>query len=272
MLLRVLKFELTRMARQRLAQVAVLSCVLAVLAGGFLAYRGVSLTQGALDRSRVTGYTLLSMSVGYGFATALLFMLIHTSGSVAGERSGGTLKYDLTSGVRRAWFFTGKMLAETLLAFVLLTVVTLAAVAWGSVLADFGRVPGTPPIEAGAMWNRVARVLALGYGMTLFVVAATYLVSSIFRSATTVMGLSLGVITVGSIFGMQEDLDIGRFWPARYYLLAQKELFGTSQGYAMPELHWLPEAGFGLALAIVYAALLTGAALIVSTRRDIVGE
>jgi len=118
------------------------------------------------------------------------------------------------------------------------------------------------------------RAVALGYGLMLFVVTATYLVSSIFRSATTVMGLSLGMMMVGTLFGSQGDLPtgFGRFWPAKYYMTAQNELLNTSQGFSLMELPWLPVALFGLALAVVYSAVLAAAALVISKRRDVVGE
>ncbi len=244
--------------------------VLAAAGGAWLAHRGVGLTVAVHANQPITGYTVLAGGAGLGVVVAMLFVLIYTSNAVARERSEGTLKYGLTSGVPRRWFFLGKLGGQVAVTLVLLAVaggVSLALAAW---LRGFGDVPATPPFPAGMLWQLVWTSALLVLVTSVCLTSLAYFLSTVFSSSATALGLSVGLVLLGSVTAAIWQV-FARLWPGSFVSLQSKALVDASQAFTYSEL---PRGMLllGIALSVGYALLLTIVSTIIGIRRDVVAE
>lgn len=269
-LLRVLAFENYKALRSRLVQVALVASVLAAAGGAWLAHRGVGLTVAVHADQAITGYTVLAGGAGLGSVVAMLFVLIYTSNAVARERSEGTLKYGLTAGVPRTWFFLGKLGGQVLVTLVLLVAAGLVALALAAWLRGFGDVPATPPFPAALLWRLVWTSALLALVASVCLTSLAYFFSTVFSSSATALGLSVGLVLLGSVTAAIWQ-GFARVWPGMFVSFQSKALVDASQAFAYSELPRGPLL-LGLGLSIVYALVLATIATIIGVRRDVVAE
>lgn len=184
--------------------------------------------------------------------------------SIAGEASGGTLRYLLIRPVGRTRLLIAKLIA--IIVYVLIAVVVVAVVSYVVGVLLFGSHPlptlsGTSTLHTKAGTIRtVAAVLYVGWSM--LGVAAVALFLSTFTDSS--LAAALGAIAVLIASGVLQALDAARsiqpYLPTRYWL-SFIDLFRDPILYRDVER--------GVALQAVYVVVLLAGAWANFTTRDV---
>ncbi|MDP5184514.1 ABC transporter permease [Blastococcus sp. BMG 814] len=185
--------------------------------------------------------------------------------SVAGEAQAGTLRYLLARPAGRTRLLVAKLVA--VLAFVLVTVVVVAAVGYLVGTTLFEAVPGAGTSVSGTSLTAeelaVRTVLAVGYvGVSMLGVAAFALFFSTLTDSPlgATMGALAVLVTSSLLFTLDAASPIAPYLPTRYWL-AFVDLFRD------PVL-WR-DITRGLALQAVYVGVLLAAAWANFTTKDV---
>ncbi|MGY1847985.1 MULTISPECIES: ABC transporter permease [unclassified Blastococcus] len=185
--------------------------------------------------------------------------------SIAGEAQAGTLRYLLARPAGRTRLLVAKLVA--VLAFVLVTVVVVAAVGYLVGTTLFEARPGTGTSVSGTSLSAeelgMRTVLAVGYvGMSMLGVAAFALFFSTLTDSPlgATMGALAVLVTSSLLFTLDAASPIAPYLPTRYWL-AFVDLFRDP-------ILWR-DITRGLALQAVYVGVLLAAAWANFTTKDV---
>ncbi|MFD0697606.1 ABC transporter permease [Paenibacillus sp. GCM10027628] len=198
-----------------------------------------------------------------------LFTVIIAGDMVAGEFTWGTIKLLLIRPATRAKILFSKYAATLLFAAALLVVLFLSAVIINGILYGFQNI-GLPHLKVSADGSvhessMLLYVLAT-YGFKLIqlimVVTLAFMISTVFRSSSLAIGISIFIMFAGQIMTM---LLLRYSW-GKYFLFANTDLTQYLEGRPMAEGMTM---GFSICVLIFYFLLFNVLSWEIFRRRDV---
>jgi ABC-2 type transport system permease protein len=198
-----------------------------------------------------------------------LFTVIVAADAVAAEFTWGTIKLLLIRPASRSKILLSKYLSTMLFALFLLAVLFVSSVVINA--AFYGSSGMTAPsLKVGA--DGIVRegilmfdVLA-SYGLKvielIMVVSLAFMISSVFRSSSLAIGISIFIMLTGQSITM---LLLRWSW-GKYFLFANTDLTPYLEGQPLAEGMTL---GFSIAVLLVYFAVFNALSWFIFIRRDV---
>ncbi|WP_058301412.1 ABC transporter permease [Gorillibacterium timonense] len=198
-----------------------------------------------------------------------IFTVIIAADIVAGEFSTGTIKLLLIRPAVRAKVLLSKYLATLLFSLLLLALLFGSAFLTNGFLLGFGAVD-TPYLYLGGDGLVHERSMILhvfsAYGLEcvslLMIVTMAFMISTVFRSSSLAIALSLLVLLLSSVL----VLALNKYDWMRYYLFANTDLTQYLNGTPPFEGMTL---GFSIAVLSVYFVLFNALSWLLFTKRDV---
>ncbi|TMV11062.1 ABC transporter permease [Paenibacillus thermoaerophilus] len=199
-----------------------------------------------------------------------IFTVIIAGDSVASEFTWGTIKLLLIRPANRTKILASKFIATLLFSLLLLVLLFVVSALFGGILFGFDDI-GTPHLKVvnGAV-KEVPMVLhAIGqYGLNcvslIMYVSMAFMISSVFRSSSLGIGLSVFLLFAGQLLvGLLVGFDFN--W-AKYLFFANTDLTQYLNG--MPLIEGMT-MGFSIAVLTVYFAGFLLLSWLAFTKRDI---
>lgn len=198
-----------------------------------------------------------------------IFTVIIAADSVAGEFSGGTIKLLLIRPASRSKVLLSKYLSTLLFSLVLLIVLFASSFVISGILEGFNSVSESY-IYAGS--NGVVHVVSMAahvlgsYGYAcielIMIVTLGFMLSTVFRSSSLAIGLSLGIMFVGPTVAT----FLTRYSWAKYYLFENTDLRQYLND--TPYISGMT-LGFSIAVLFVYFVLFNVMSWTIFKKRDI---
>jgi ABC-2 type transport system permease protein len=202
-----------------------------------------------------------------GFVT--IFTVIIAADSVAGEFSGGTIKLLLIRPASRTLILLSKYISTLIFALVLLIILFLFSFVLSGILEGFTDV-GLPYIYTGS--NGVVHEVSMifhvlstyGYQCValLMIVTMAFMLSTVFRSSSLSIGLSLGIMFIGS--GI--TAVISQYGWAKYYLFENTDL--TQYLNDSPNIEGMT-LQFSIIVLLVYFLIFNALSWTIFNKRDV---
>ncbi|MFO7342066.1 ABC transporter permease [Caldibacillus debilis] len=199
-----------------------------------------------------------------------LFVIIVAAGIVANEFSWGTIKSLIIKPYKRWKILLAKYVMVLLFMLIVLALLFISAVAVGAVL--FGPGDGGSQIHLSYADGKVVEqsqllYLAKSYLLNsvgvLLLATMAFMISTIFRSSGTAIGISVFLLlagdTITSFFAMKFD------W-AKYILFANTNLMAYLEGKPMVEGMTM---GFSITMLTIYFIVFQVLAFLFFTKRDV---
>ncbi|MGF7035918.1 ABC-2 type transport system permease protein [Paenibacillus mucilaginosus] len=197
-------------------------------------------------------------------ALATIFTVIVAGDIVASEFSWGTVKLLLIRPVSRGKILFSKYLAVLL--FMTAMLVLLFVVSYFTGLVLFGMSGAISPEQSLAV---LLRTYALSAVELLMTATLAFMVSSVFRSSSLAIGLSIFLMfTSGTAMLVLISL---RYTWAKYLLFANTDLSPYFGGGPGPLVEGMT-LGFSVTMLVLYWLLLYGISWGVFTKRDVAGS
>ncbi|MBD0379622.1 ABC transporter permease subunit [Paenibacillus sedimenti] len=198
-----------------------------------------------------------------------LFTVIIAGDMVAGEFTWGTIKLLLIRPATRAKILFSKYAATLLFAAVLLLVLFISAMIVNGILYGFQNInlPYLKVSAEGSVQERsmLLHVLAT-YGFKLIqlimVVKLAFMISTVFRSSSLAIGLSIFIMFAGQIITML----LMRYSWGKYFLFANTDLTQYLEGSPMAEGMTM---GFSICVLLFYFLLFNVLSWEIFRRRDV---
>ncbi|MCY9657534.1 ABC transporter permease [Paenibacillus chondroitinus] len=198
-----------------------------------------------------------------------LFTVIIAGDMVAGEFTWGTIKLLLIRPASRAKILLSKYITTLLFAVTLLIVLFITAIIVNGFLYGFQSL-GLPHLKVdaeGQVHEGSMLVFTLAtYGLKLIelvmIVTLAFMISTVFRSASLAIGISIFIMFAGQIITM---LLLRYSW-GKYFLFANTDLTPYLKGQPLAEGMTL---GFSIVVLVVYYLLFILLSWEIFRRRDV---
>ncbi|WP_052339727.1 ABC transporter permease [Gorillibacterium massiliense] len=206
-------------------------------------------------------------------AQMVIFIAILTSivaaDIVAGEFSTGTIKLLLIRPSVRSKILLSKYLSVLLFSLTMLIVLFAGSFIVAGIFFGFG-ASGAPflAVSGGQVVERSMLVHALAeYGLNcvslIMLVTVAFMISTVFRSSSFAIGLSVGLLFINQILVAL----LGRYEWFRYYLFANTDLSVYLDGGT--PLQAGMTMGFSIAVLVVYFVLMNLLSWTIFNKRDV---
>jgi ABC-2 type transport system permease protein len=183
-----------------------------------------------------------------------IFTVIIAADSVAGEFSSGTIKLLLIRPASRSKILLSKYAATLLFAIVLIFTLFISAFLISGILAGFSHLAD----------GKASHVLAI-YGSSsiemLLIVTLAFMLSTVFRSSSLAIGMSLGLLFIGPLLVQL----IAKYSWAKYYLFSNTLSQYVNHTPLMEGLT-LP---FSIGILLAYFLLFNLLSWVIFTKRDV---
>ncbi|WP_084225671.1 ABC transporter permease [Paenibacillus pectinilyticus] len=198
-----------------------------------------------------------------------LFTVIIAGDMVAGEFTWGTIKLLLIRPASRAKILLSKYLTTLLFAATLVIILFLTALIVNGFLYGFGHM-GLPHLTVNAAGQVKEKSMLLyvfaTYGLKLIelvmIVTLAFMISTVFRSASLAIGLSIFIMFAGQLI----TLLFMRYSWGKYYLFANTDLTPYLEGQPVADGMTL---GFSIAVLVFYFLLFNVLSWEIFRRRDV---
>jgi ABC-2 type transport system permease protein len=198
-----------------------------------------------------------------------VFTVIIAADSVAGEFSGGTIKLLLIRPISRSKILLSKYISTIIYSIFLLFILFFVAFLLSGIMNGFGDV-GTPYIYAGSdsvvhEVNMASHVLnQYGYESISLVMIVTlaFMLSTVFRSSSLAIGLSLGIMFIGPTVAV----FLTRYSWAKYYLFENTDL--TQYLTESPRIEGMT-LQFSIIVLLVYFIIFNALSWTIFKKRDV---
>ncbi|BFT75430.1 ABC transporter permease [Paenibacillus sp. P36] len=198
-----------------------------------------------------------------------LFTVIIAGDMVAGEFTWGTIKLLLIRPASRAKILLSKYITTLLFAVTLLIVLFITALIVNGFLYGFQNL-GIPhlKVDAGGQVHEGSMLVftLATYGLKLIelvmIVTLAFMISTVFRSASLAIGISIFIMFAGQIITM---LLLRYSW-GKYFLFANTDLTPYLKGQPLAEDMTL---GFSIVVLVVYYLLFILLSWEIFRRRDV---
>lgn len=197
-----------------------------------------------------------------------IFTVIVAADIVAGEFSGGTVKLLLIRPASRTKVLLSKYLAVLQYSLVMLLVVFAASYLVSGLLFGFGG-SGVPHlvVSGGVVEERSMLLHALAkYGLgsvsLLMVATVAFMISTVFRSSSLAIGLSLGILFISNTL----VAILQKYAWIKYYLFANTNLSGYLEGSPLRDDMTMT---FSIVVLAVYFVILNLLSWSIFTKRDV---
>ncbi|KIL48081.1 ABC transporter permease [Jeotgalibacillus campisalis] len=224
----------------------ILIALVAALAGG-TAYFAEDTTFWGFTRNASTLY-----------AVTILFSIIAAGSSVASEFSNGTIKLLLIRPVRRGRILIAKFLVVFLYGVMLLLILAAASILIGGIFFGFESIYIN---DVNRLYD-LAETYLLYSGELMTYAAMAFMISTVFRSSSLAIGLSIFLMFTGP----QMTMLAGRYEWAKYIIFANTNLTQFKEGTVLFEETTL---GFSLTVLAVYLIIFAVVSWQVFQRRDV---
>ncbi|MBA2943133.1 DUF2705 family protein [Paenibacillus sp. CGMCC 1.16610] len=232
----------------------------------------IALQQYMLDHNYPpTDYTLWGGAIRASgiILVVTLFTVIIAGDMVAGEFTWGTIKLLLIRPASRAKILLSKYITTLLFAVTLLIVLFITALIVNGFLYGFQNL-GIPhlKVDAGGQVHEGSMLVftLATYGLKLIelvmIVTLAFMISTVFRSASLAIGISIFIMFAGQIITM---LLLRYSW-GKYFLFANTDLTPYLKGQPLAEGMTL---GFSIIVLIVYFLLFILLSWEIFRRRDV---
>jgi ABC-2 type transport system permease protein len=198
-----------------------------------------------------------------------LFTVIIAGDMVAGEFTWGTIKLLLIRPASRAKILLSKYITTLLFAATLLVLLFITALIVNGFLYGFGRLslPHLTVNAAGQVQERTMLFYVFAtYGLKLIelvmIVTLAFMISTVFRSASLAIGLSIFIMFAGQII----TLLLLRFTWGKYFLFANTDLTPYLEDRPLAEGMTM---GFSITVLIFYFLLFNVLSWEIFRRRDV---
>lgn len=198
-----------------------------------------------------------------------LFTVIICGDMVAGEFTWGTIKLLLIRPATRSKILLSKYLATVVFALFMLAVLFVGAILVSGVFYGFQDI-GVPYLHVGANGQVVESALlphvistyALKLIELVMIVTLAFMISTVFRSASLAIGMSIFIMFAGQALTM----FFARYSWGKYFLFANTDLTQYIEGTPLMEGMTM---GFSIAVLVAYFILFNGLSLYVFRKRDV---
>ncbi|PYI52901.1 ABC transporter permease [Paenibacillus flagellatus] len=202
-------------------------------------------------------------------ALVTIFTVIVAGEIVAGEFTWGTIKLLLIRPASRSKILLSKYVATLLFSLLLLVFLFGSAFAANAFLYGFGGV-GHPYLyvdASGAVVESSMLLHVLGtFGLQcvelIMTVTLAFMISTVFRSSSLSIGISMFLMFAGSGIAMM----LSRFSWGKYFLFANTNLTPYIEGQAMMEGMTLP---FSIGVLLVYFVAFNVCSWLIFNKRDV---
>ena len=200
-----------------------------------------------------------------------IFTVIIAADSVAGEFSSGTIKLLLINPVSRFKILLSKYVTTLIFSLLLFVLLFCTAFLVSGLLEGFKDI-GLPYIYASSdhvihSVNMAGHVIgSYGYASIemIIIVTMAFMISAVFRSSLIAMGLSLGIMFVGS--GVAAFLAQYQYSWAKYFLFENTDLTVYLTGN--PNIAGMT-LSFSIMVLIVYFLIFNALSIYVFNKRDV---
>lgn len=205
-----------------------------------------------------------------GFITLLtIFTVIIAADMVAGEFSWGTIKLLLIRPVNRSKILVSKFIATLLFAFgLLITLFTLSFLigsilyGWGDIYQPYITMQADGTVTEGNVLVNALQIYGLSFIELMMLVTFGFMMSTIFRSNSLAIGLTLFLMFTGNIIVFTLS---GYDW-VKYVWFSNMYLSGYVEGQPLIEGMTL---GFSLAMLAIYFVLFNLLTWVLFNKRDV---
>lgn len=202
-------------------------------------------------------------------ALVTIFTVIIAGDIVAGEFTWGTIKLLLIRPASRTKILLSKYAATLLFSLLLLLILFASALVANGVLYGFGHLD-LPYIHTNAagtvlesnMLLHVASTFGLQCVELIMTVTLAFMISTVFRSSSLAIGLSMFVMFAGPGIAML----LSRYEWGKYFLFANTNLTPYIEGRPMMEGMTLP---FSIGVLVVYFILFNFCSWLLFKKRDV---
>lgn len=198
-----------------------------------------------------------------------LFTVIVAADAVAAEFTWGTIKLLLIRPASRSKILLSKYVSTMLFALFLLAVLFVSSILINAVMYGFGGMtaPSLKLDESGAVKEGILMFDVLAsYGLKvielIMVVSLAFMISSVFRSSSLAIGISIFIMLTGQSITM---LLLRWSW-GKYFLFANTDLTQYLAGQPLAEGMTL---GFSIAVLLAYFVVFNALSWMIFTRRDV---
>jgi ABC-2 type transport system permease protein len=234
--------------------------------------KSIKLDQYALDHNISPMQSTLwngVMSASMLIQIVTLFTVIITGDMVAGEFTWGTIKLLLIRPASRSKILLSKYISIILFALVLLVMLFASAVLVNGILYGFHDI-GMPYLKVNSSGlvqesNLVLHVLstyALKLVDLIMVVTLAFMISTVFRSASLAIGISIFIMFAGQAISML----LMRYSWGKYFLFANTDLTQYLQGRPLQEGMTM---GFSITVLIIYFIVFNALSWSIFRKRDV---
>lgn len=198
-----------------------------------------------------------------------IFTVVIAADSVAGEFAGGTIKLLLIRPASRSKILLSKYISTVIFSLLLLVVLFLTSFILGGILYGFSDV-GLPYVYAGkdlvvhesSMIGHAISTYGLKCIELVMIVTLAFMISTVFRSSSLAIGLSLGFLFLGQMI----TLILTRWNWGKYWLFANTDLTQYTEGKPLIEGMTM---GFSIGVLIVYFVLFNVLSWSIFNKRDV---
>ncbi|TFE02185.1 ABC transporter permease [Jeotgalibacillus salarius] len=230
----------------------------ALIMGVILVALVATLGGGTAYFTEVTAFWEFVADASTLYAVTILFSIIAAGSTVASEFSSGTIKLLLIRPVRRVKILAAKFLVVILYGVLMLFVLAGASLMIGGLLFGFEPLY----INEVNMLGDLAETYLLYIGELVIYAAMAFMISTVFRSSSLAIGLSIFLMFTGP----QMTMLAGRYEWAKYILFANTNLTQFKENRVLFEGMTV---GFSLAVIAAYLVIFAVVSWQVFQRRDV---
>lgn len=198
-----------------------------------------------------------------------LFTIIVAANIVASEFNWGTIKLLLIRPFSRKKIILSKYITSILFGFVLLFTLFFVSILLG--LALFGTGDGNTSylayvdghVEEQSRLIYMAKMYLMSFIETFMLATMAFMISTVFRNNTFAIGLSILLLTIGSII---TNIVASYFDWAKFILFANTDLMQYINGTPLVEGMTMT---FSIIMLLVYFVIFLALALVVFSKRDV---
>jgi ABC-2 type transport system permease protein len=209
------------------------------------------------------------MSASILVSIVTLFTVIICGDMVAGEFSWGTIKLLLIRPASRSKILLSKYISTLLFALVFLLTLFVSAVVVNGILYGFHDigmahlfVNSSGTVEETNLLLHVLATYALDLVKLIMVVTLAFMISTVFRSASLAIGISIFIMFAGQAITM----FLMRYSWGKYFLFANTDLTQYLEGRPLQEGMTM---GFSITMLIIYFIVFNALSWSIFKKRDI---
>ncbi len=233
--------------------------------------RTIAIDQYALDHNINQGSMWKTVKDLSGLLQLItIFVVIIVGDMVAGEFTWGTIKLLLIRPVSRTKILLSKYISTILFALFLMAILFISAIVISGFLFGFGDI-GTPhlyfeddgSVQEGSMLANALQTYGLSAIQLIMIVTIAFMISTVFRSSSMAIGLSIFIMFTGSMIA---GILIGKFSWGKYLLFANTDLTPYLEGTPAIEGMTL---GFSITVLLVHFVILNLISWFIFNKRDV---